>query len=76
MCSKDTNIENHALTEVCSHESEQNLCHQCGKLHTKYFIKEHHCLMEILAVFKESLKEQCVIYDFQSRDPPLSNLFI
>ena len=76
MCTENTDIGNNRLRKICIHESEQNICHQCGRVHTKYFIKEHHCLMEILAVFKDSLTEQCVIHNFQSRDPPLSNLFI
>ncbi len=74
MC--ESNLEIQEQHSFCSHESEQSLCHQCGKIHTKFFIKEHHCLMEVLANFQASLKEQCSLYNFQSRDPPLSNLFI
>ena len=76
MCTEDIALHNNQLVEVCSHESEQYLCNQCGKVHTKFFIKEHHCLMEVLAHFQASLTEQCSKYNFQSRDPPLSNLFI
>tara|TARA_B100001057_G_scaffold73292_1_gene67637 strand:+ start:1741 stop:1971 length:231 start_codon:yes stop_codon:yes gene_type:complete len=76
MCTEDTSRQNHDLKEVCSHESKQHLCHQCGQVHSQFFIKEHHCLMEILADFQASLSEQCSISNFQSRDPPLSNLFI
>ncbi len=76
MCTEDIDIHKHDSIEVCSHESEQNLCHQCGKVHSKFFIKEHHCLMQILAEFHDSLEEQCSLYNFQSRDPPLLNLFI
>ncbi len=76
MCCEKTDVHEHELAEVCSNQSEQNLCHQCGKVHTKFFIKEHHCLMEVLAYFQASLKEQCNQYNFKSRDPPLSNLFI
>ncbi len=76
MCDETSIEHNHILTEICSHESEQHLCHQCGHVHTKFFIKEHHCLLEVLATFQDRLTEQCSVYNFKSRDPPLSNLFI
>ena len=76
MCEETVTEHSHQLAEVCSNESEQHICHQCGHVHTKFFIKEHHCLLEVLATFQDSLTEQCSIYNFQSRDPPLSNLFI
>ena len=75
MCDESTIEHNHKLNEICSNENDQH-CHQCGQVHTKFFIKEHHCLLEVLATLQASLTEQCSIYNFQSRDPPLSNLFI
>ena len=76
MCNSNADIHNQELTEVCSHENEQHLCNQCGKIHTKFFIENHHCLLEVFSSYQENLEEQYSIYHFQSRDPPLSNLFI
>ena len=30
-------------------QSHCSVCHQCGKVHSIYFIKEHHCLEETLS---------------------------
>ena len=58
-----------------SHDTEQHICNHCGKSHSQYFIKEHHCLMETLSQTVINLQEQCSKNNFQTRDPPLSELF-
>ena len=76
MCDDNNSLHDHEITDVCNHTHEQHLCNQCGKVHTKYFIKEHHCLRETLSEYKVRLTEQCNQYNFKSRDPPLSSLFV
>ncbi len=52
MCIEDTKQHDHDDTRICTHENEKNLCHQCGKVHTKFFLEEHHSLREILTDYQ------------------------
>jgi len=63
----------HVLDDHCHDDNHEHtsICHQCGKVHSVYFIKEHHCLEETLSVKKESLHEQCSQKYFSTRAPPL-----
>ncbi len=72
-------IDNHNHTSEHIHndechddrQSHCSVCHQCGKVHSVYFIKEHHCLEETLSATKEDLHQQCFPNHFSTRAPPL-----
>ena len=77
MCSEHDHIdefESDSQATAC-HDNESHICNHCGKSHSQYFIKEHHCLMETLSQILIDLKEQCFKTNFQTRDPPLLDLF-
>ena len=79
MCDSHDHVNEHTHTEHChdndhihdNHHIHNLVCHQCGKVHSVYFIKEHHCLEETLSTKKESLHEQCFQKYFSTRAPPL-----
>ena len=57
-----------------SHDNDHShcsVCHQCGKIHSIFFIKEHHCLEETLSDKKHDLQEQLFRNFFFTRAPPL-----
>ena len=70
-------LDNHAhANEHVNHCHDDNhehtlVCHQCGKVHSVYFIKEHHCLEETLSTKKENLRDQYIEHYFSTRAPPL-----
>ena len=73
MCDSHNHVDEHFPTED-SHKDNHihsSVCHQCGKVHSVYFIKEHHCLEETLSKKIESLHEQCSQEYFFTRAPPL-----
>ena len=41
----------HVHIDHCHDDNHEHtsICHQCGKVHSVYFIKEHHCLEETLS---------------------------
>ena len=46
MCDSHDHVNEQTHTEH-SHDNDHihsSVCHQCGKVHSVYFIKEHHCL--------------------------------
>ena len=73
MCDSDDHVNEHTHTEQCrdSDHIHSSVCHQCGKVHSVYFIKVHHCLEETLSTKKESLHAQCFQNYFSTRAPPL-----
>ena len=73
MCDSHDHVNEHTHTEHChvSDHINSSVCHQCGKVHSVYFIKEHHCLEETLSTKQESLHEQCLQNSFSTRAPPL-----
>ena len=48
-----------------------SVCHQCGQIHSIFFIKEHHCLEETLCDKKQNLQELIFQNFFLTRAPPL-----
>ena len=73
MCDSHDHVNEHTPTEHC-HDNDHihsSVCYQCGKVHSVYFIKEHHCLEETLSTKKEGLHEQCSQKYFSTRAPPL-----
>ena len=73
MCDSHDHVDEHIPTED-SHKDNHihsSVCHQCGKVHSVYFIKEHHCLEETLSTIIVSLHEQCSQKYFFTRAPPL-----
>ena len=73
MCDSHDHMIEHVPTEDChkGNHIHSSVCHQCGKVHSVYFIKEHHCLEETLSTKIESLHEQCSQEYFFTRAPPL-----
>ena len=73
MCDSHNHVDEHFPTEDSHKDNHIHsfVCHQCGKVHSVYFIKEHHCLEETLSTKKESLNEQCSQNYFSTRAPPL-----
>tara|TARA_Y100000287_G_scaffold178161_1_gene170536 strand:+ start:450 stop:674 length:225 start_codon:yes stop_codon:yes gene_type:complete len=65
----------HIHISECADSSHDHLdcsvCHQCGKVHSIFFIKEHHCLEETLCDKKQNLQEQLFQNFFFTRAPPL-----
>ena len=73
MCESHDHEDEHTHTDH-SHDNDHiqsSVCHQCGKVHSAYFIREHHCLEETLFSKKESLHEQCSQKYCSTRAPPL-----
>ncbi len=62
-------LHHHEHHEHHEHHSD-GVCHQCGKIHSVFFIKEHHCLEETLSTFFRHLIEQSTPVPFQTRAPP------
>ena len=75
MCTEHDQIDEFDCQVIACHDNEPHICNHCGKSHSQYFIKEHHCLMETLSHIVINLKEQCFKTNFQTRDPPLLDLF-
>ena len=73
MCNSHDHVKEHSHAEDCYDDNHlhNTICHQCGKVHSVYFIKEHHCLEETLSTKKENLHEQCFQKYFSTRAPPL-----
>lgn len=71
MSDNDCHSTEHIHVGDCHDHVHSSVCHQCGKVHSIYFIKEHHCLEETLSSKKENLHEQCYQYFFFTRAPPL-----
>ena len=72
MCDSHDHINEHIHADDCHDDKHihTTICHHCGKVHSVYFIKEHHCLEETLSAKKESLHEQCSHKNFSTRAPP------
>ena len=72
MCDSHDHVNEHIHTDHCYDDDhlQGSVCHQCGKVHSVYFIKEHHCLEETLSTKRESLHEQCSQKHFSTRAPP------
>lgn len=56
----------------CNVSDNVHLCGQCGKLHSKYFIEEHHCLCQALSTYQTEDFEEYISTNFLSRAPPTS----
>jgi hypothetical protein len=65
----------HKHDNHCHHDEHEiatdvQVCHQCGKVHSVFFIKEHHCLEETLSTKLIILLEQTHKNFFSTRAPP------
>ena len=63
---------------VCHHDDHdhdhdhEQVCGQCGKLHSKYFIENHHCICQTLFNIPSKDFEECIISNLHTRAPPAS----
>ena len=73
MIDNHNHVNEHIHNDDCQddRQSHCSVCHQCGKVHSVYFIKEHHCLEETLSTTKEDLHQQYFPNHFSTRAPPL-----
>jgi len=65
----------HKHEDHCCHDEHEitpsaHVCHQCGKVHSIFFIKEHHSLVETLLTELITLLEQTHKNFFSTRAPP------
>ena len=62
---------------ICHHEHDHNqVCGQCGKLHSKYFIENHYCVCQTLFNIPSRDFEEYIVTNFHTRAPPASNFFL
>lgn len=66
----DDNLKQSEHCDHDDHHDHDSLCHQCGKVHSIFFIQEHHCLEETLREFFGFLFEQITPSSFKTRAPP------
>ena len=59
---------------ICHHDHDQ-VCGQCGKLHSKYFIENHYCVCQTLFNIPSRDFEEYIVTNFHTRAPPASNFF-
>ena len=56
----------------CSADDHNQVCGQCGKLHSKYFIENHHCICQTLFNVPSKHFEEYIVCNFHTRSPPSS----
>ena len=69
---KHCHHDNHCHHDEHEIATDVQVCHQCGKVHSIFFIKEHHCLEETLSTKLIILLEQSHKNFFSTRAPPYS----